>query len=35
MKELDKFMGGSLYREAQREQGQDQPSKPKRGGDAR
>ena len=35
MKELDKFMGGSLHREAQREQGQDQPSKPKRGGDAR
>ena len=35
MKELDKFMDGSFYREAQREQGQDQPSKPKRGGDAR
>lgn len=35
MKELDKFMGGSLQREAQRDQEQDQPSKPKKGGDAR
>ena len=35
IKELDKFMGGSLQREAQRDQEQDQPSKPKKGGDAR
>lgn len=35
IKELDKFMGGSLQREAQKDQEQDQPSKPKKGGDAR
>ncbi len=37
IKELDKFMGGSLQREAQRDQAQeqDQPGKPKKGGDAR
>mgnify|MGYP002623192231 FL=1 len=35
LKELDKFMGGSLQRENYREQEQDQPSKPKKGGDAR
>ena len=35
MKELDMFMGGSLQRENYREQEQDQPSKPKKGGDAR
>ena len=35
IKEIDKFMGGSLQREAQRNQEQDQSSKPKKGGDAR
>lgn len=35
LKELDKFMGGSLQRENYREQEQDQPSKPKKGEDAR
>ena len=37
IKELDKFMGGSLQREAQRDQAQeqDQPDKSKKGGDAR
>ena len=35
LKELDKFMGGSLQRENYRDQEQDQPSKPKKGRYAR
>lgn len=35
MKELDKFMGGSLQQEAEKDREQDQPGKPKKGGDAR
>ncbi len=35
LKELDMFMGGSFQHESYKEQEQDQPSKPKKGGDAR